>query len=330
MPGRLLNDALRRHGPRPAAQVRDIGIRLADALAAAHASGVLHRDIKPANILVNRFGMVGLSDFGLASIISAHGEQTASREALTPAYSSPEMFRGEEPTVLTDVYSLAATLYALLAGLPPRFAADGRRPGLATIMSLHDRPVEDVPGTPPELMALLRAGLSPDPRARPQSAAELRDALTDPSRYAAAAPGRHASQVSVPPAARHGSPSPATGAPVPSGPRWPARQLALAGGLVVIIAAALLIGTRFLPHGSRSAAGPASSRACRHGVFRDGNRPARPGRRSGRRGCVRDPDHERRLPGHAPGRRRAMPGVPRMLRRARGVRRQRDRRARGL
>jgi hypothetical protein len=187
-PAGSLNDALRRHGPMPAAQVRDIGIRLADALAAAHASGVLHRDIKPANILVNRFGMVGLSDFGLASIISAHGEQTASREALTPAYSSPEMFRGEEPTVLTDVYSLAATLYALLAGRPPRFAADGRRPGLATIMSLHDRPVEDVPGTPPELMALLRAGLSPDPQARPRSAAELRDALTDPSRYAAAGP----------------------------------------------------------------------------------------------------------------------------------------------
>jgi hypothetical protein len=184
--------------------VRDIGIRLADALAAAHASGVLHRDIKPANILVNRFGMVGLSDFGLASIISAHGEQTASREALTPAYSSPETFRGEEPSVLADVYSLAATLYALLAGRPPRFAADGRQPGLATIMSLHNRPVEDVPGTPPELMALLRAGLSPDPAARRRL-----------------------------------------------------RYLALAAGLVVIIAAALLIGARFLPHGSAPAAAPA-------------------------------------------------------------------------
>ena len=199
-PAGSLHDALRRHGPMPAAQVRDIGIRLADALAAAHASGVLHRDIKPANILVNRFGMVGLSDFGLASIISARGEQTASREALTPAYSSPETFRGEEPTVLADVYALAATLYALLAGRPPRFAADGRQPGFATIMSLHGRPVEDVPGTPPALMALLRAGLSPDPAARPQSAAALRDTLTDPRRYAAAAPGGHASQASAPPA----------------------------------------------------------------------------------------------------------------------------------
>ena len=267
-PAGSLHDALRRHGPMPAAQVRDIGIRLADALAAAHVSGVLHRDIKPANILVNRFGMVGLSDFGLASIISARGEQTASREALTPAYSSPETFRGEEPTVLADVYSLAATLYALLAGRPPRFAADGRQPGLATIMSLHDRPVEDVPGTPPELMALLRAGLSPDPAARPQSAAALRDALTDPRRYAAAASGGYASQVGAPPAARPASGSPAAGPASGSsavrergarGPRRPARHLALAAGLVVIIAVAVLIGARLLPHGSGPPAAPAGT-----------------------------------------------------------------------
>jgi len=267
-PAGSLHDAVRRHGPMPAAQVRDIGIRLADALAAAHASGVLHRDIKPANILVNRFGMVGLSDFGLASIISARGEQTASREALTPAYSSPETFRGEEPTVLADVYSLAATLYALLAGRPPRFAADGRQPGLATIMSLHDRPVEDVPGTPPELMALLRAGLSPDPAARPQSAAALRDALTDPRRYAAAAPGGYASQAGAPQTARPVSASPAA-RPVSAssavrergarGPRRPARHLALAAGLVVIIAVAVLIGARFLPHGSGPPAAPAGT-----------------------------------------------------------------------
>jgi serine/threonine protein kinase len=179
-PAGSLSDALRRNGPMPAGQVRDIGVRLADALAAAHASGVLHRDIKPANILVNRFGMVGLSDFGLASIISAHGDQTASREALTPAYSSPEAFRGEEPSVLADVYSLAATLYALLSGFPPHFTPGEKAPGFATIMRLHGEPVQDVPGTPPELMALLRAAMSPDPAARPQSAAALRDALADP------------------------------------------------------------------------------------------------------------------------------------------------------
>jgi serine/threonine protein kinase len=147
-PGGSLNDVLHRHGPMPAAQVRDIGVKIADALAAAHQAGVLHRDIKPANILVNRYGVVGLSDFGLASIIAVGGEQTASRDALTPAFSAPESFRGEEPTALADIYALAATLYALLAGRPPSFAADGRTPSLMTIMTLHDKPVQDVPGTP--------------------------------------------------------------------------------------------------------------------------------------------------------------------------------------
>jgi serine/threonine protein kinase len=176
-PAGSLNDLLRRHGPMAAAQVRDIGIKIADALAAAHLAGVLHRDIKPANILVNQYGVVGLSDFGLASIIDARGEQTASRDALTPAFAAPESFRGEAPTVRADIYALAATLYALLTGRPPTFGADGRVPSLMTIMAMHDKPVDDVPGTPPEFMALLRRSLAPDPGARPQTAAAFRDAL---------------------------------------------------------------------------------------------------------------------------------------------------------
>jgi hypothetical protein len=176
-PAGSLNDVLHRHGPMAAAQVRDIGVKIADALAAAHQAGILHRDIKPANILVNQYGVVGLSDFGLASIIAAGGEQTASRDALTPAFSAPESFRGEAPTVLADIYALAATLYALLTGRPPSFGTDGRVPSLMTIMALHDKPVDDVPGTPPEFMALLRRSLAPDPAARPQTAAAFRDAL---------------------------------------------------------------------------------------------------------------------------------------------------------
>ena len=176
-PGGSLDDLVRRHGPMTPAQVRDIGIRIADALAAAHAAGILHRDIKPANILVNRYGMVGLSDFGLASILAAEGGQSVTREALTPAFASPESFHGEEPTAAADLYSLAATLYALLAGRPPRFPSDGRSPSFATILSLHDKPVDDVPGVPAGLMAALRSSLAADPAVRPQSAAALRDAL---------------------------------------------------------------------------------------------------------------------------------------------------------
>jgi hypothetical protein len=65
----------------------------------------------------------------------------------------------------------------LLAGRPPRFPAGEPPPGLATIAGLHDRPVQDVPGTPPELMAILRQALAADPAQRPATAAALRDAL---------------------------------------------------------------------------------------------------------------------------------------------------------
>src|ERR1700716_3747920 len=84
-PAGSLNDELHRSGPMRAARVRGIGTGIADALAAAHAGGVLHRDIKPANILINRYGVVGLSDFGLASIVATSGEQSVTRDALTPA-----------------------------------------------------------------------------------------------------------------------------------------------------------------------------------------------------------------------------------------------------
>jgi len=176
-PGGSLDDAVRRDGPMTPAQVRDIGVKIADALAAAHAAGILHRDIKPGNILVNRYGMVGLSDFGLASILVAEGGQSVTREAFTPAFAPPESFHGEEPSAAADLYSLAATLYALLAGRPPRFPPGGGSPSFATLLSLHDKPIDDIPGVPAELMTVLRWSLATDPAMRPPSAAALRDAL---------------------------------------------------------------------------------------------------------------------------------------------------------
>jgi hypothetical protein len=261
-----LNDVVDRNGPMAPAKVRDIGIRIADALAAAHAAGVLHRDIKPANILVNRYGMVGLSDFGLASILAAEGEQSVTRSALTPAYAPPESFRGAEPTVAADLYSLAATLYALLAGRPPCFPADGGLPSIATIMSLHDKPVDDLPGVPPELMAALRWGLATDPAMRPHSAAALRNALLDRTVPQSRAPTQTMTPAAAPQAQPHPADVPAQqarpvipspeSAPTRSLPVGPAprrrpprtRLIALAAGLIMIIAAAAITGVRLLGH----------------------------------------------------------------------------------
>jgi serine/threonine protein kinase len=176
-PGGSLDDEVRRNGPLPPASACRIGVNLADALAAAHDLGILHRDLKPANILVNRYGVVGIADFGLASIVASGGMQSVTREALTPAFAPPESFRAEEPSPAADVYSMAATLYALMAGRPPHFPAGGESPGMWALLARHGQPVEDIPGAPARLMDILQACLAADPSRRLPSAASLRDEL---------------------------------------------------------------------------------------------------------------------------------------------------------
>ncbi|MEU0485543.1 protein kinase [Streptosporangium sp. NPDC006013] len=175
-PGGSLLDRMRAEGRLPPAEVTDIGIKIADALSAAHAAGVLHRDIKPANILINRYGNAVLSDFGLATMPSSGSEVSVTRESLTPAYAPPEAFELTEPAPAGDVYSLAATLYALLSGRPPRFPESGVV-NIAVIMALHRLPVPEIPGVPPELTAVLRDAMAADPARRTPSVAALRDAL---------------------------------------------------------------------------------------------------------------------------------------------------------
>ncbi|GAB3868685.1 hypothetical protein GCM10027610_126430 [Dactylosporangium cerinum] len=82
--------------PLTAAEARDVGFKIADALADAHALGVLHRDVKPANILFSRFGEPALADFGLA-ILAEWRDESMTLDTLTPAYAPPETFRQSPP-----------------------------------------------------------------------------------------------------------------------------------------------------------------------------------------------------------------------------------------
>ena len=174
--GGSLAELTRARGGLSPDEVREIGVRLADALGAAHEIGVLHRDIKPANILVNRYGMVGLADFGLASILTPDTEQSATREALTPAYAAPEAFALTEPAPSADVYSFGATLYASLTGRPPRFPELGS-PSIATILRMHDEPIPNLPWVPEPLMEVIFRSMASDPAARYPDGYAVREAL---------------------------------------------------------------------------------------------------------------------------------------------------------
>jgi eukaryotic-like serine/threonine-protein kinase len=162
-----------KQGPLSHVEARDVGAKIADALADAHSLGVLHRDVKPANILVTRFGEPVLADFGLA-VLTETRDSSITLE-LTPAYAAPEMFHHGRPAAASDVYALCSTLYALLSGRPPRWR-EGHNPTLASVIDLFAEPVPDLPGVPAELTETLRWGLANDPRGRP-TAADLRDEL---------------------------------------------------------------------------------------------------------------------------------------------------------
>ena len=163
-----------RVSPLGAADARDLGVKIADALVHSHAKGVLHRDVKPANILYSHFNTALLADFGLA-VLGEMRDSSVTLEVLTPAYAAPEMFRHENPSGAVDVYALCATMYAVMSGRPPRWETD-RSPSLITLIDLFDQPIPDLRGVPRALTEVLRYGMANDPRARP-TAEQLRDML---------------------------------------------------------------------------------------------------------------------------------------------------------
>jgi eukaryotic-like serine/threonine-protein kinase len=119
LPSQSLAGMMSDHGPLPPREVARIGAQVASALGAAHAAGVVHRDIKPGNILLGDNGQVKITDFGISR---AQGDVQVTKTGMlagTPAYLSPDVAMGREPTPASDVFSLGATLYAAIEGHPP-------------------------------------------------------------------------------------------------------------------------------------------------------------------------------------------------------------------
>jgi eukaryotic-like serine/threonine-protein kinase len=134
----------------------------AEALACAHAAGIVHRDMKPGNVLVDG-GQVKITDFGIARAVDAVPMTRTGLVIGTPAYLSPEQVAGRAATPASDLYGLGVIAYECLTGRPP-FQGNA----LAVALAHRDRPL---PGTVPGPVAKLVAALTAkDPQRRPGDA----------------------------------------------------------------------------------------------------------------------------------------------------------------
>jgi hypothetical protein len=164
--------------PLPPAQVVDIGVQIAKALAAAHANGIVHRDIKPENIMLRPDGYVKVLDFGLARQMAGNVTSTAGLPVGTLRYMSPEHARGEAATPASDVFSLGIGLYELATGVHP-FEAGALFETVHRIVSCQpSHPTKVNPNIPAYLASLILAMLDKDPARRP-TAAQLVRSLAD-------------------------------------------------------------------------------------------------------------------------------------------------------
>ncbi|PWI45256.1 serine/threonine protein kinase [Streptomyces sp. ICBB 8177] len=153
---------------------------VADALAAAHAAGVVHRDVKPENVLLDAAAPTGpggappalLTDFGIARLVDAPRRTRATRIIGTPDYLAPEIIEGLPPRASVDIYALATVLYELLAGFAP---FGGGHPG-AVLRRHVTETVTPLPGVPEPLWQILAQCLAKAPASR-LTAGELGDRL---------------------------------------------------------------------------------------------------------------------------------------------------------
>jgi eukaryotic-like serine/threonine-protein kinase len=184
--GESLRDRLRREGQLPLDDALRITKEAAQALQYAHEQGVIHRDIKPENLLLTRDGNTLVADFGVARAISADAALTRTGTVMgTPAYMSPEQAAGERTLdARTDVYSLGAVLYEMLAGEPPHTAATVQAL-IAKLMTERPTRLRTIRDALPEgIDAVVATALAKSPADRFPSADAFARALAQADRVA--------------------------------------------------------------------------------------------------------------------------------------------------
>ncbi|PYO64269.1 MAG: hypothetical protein DMD70_01805 [Gemmatimonadetes bacterium] len=182
--GKPLSSVLAARGTLPPAEIRQILVQVARALAYAHKSGIVHRDIKPDNIMFDEHGLAVVTDFGIAKAASG-GKLTGTGMSIgTPHYMSPEQARAQALDGRSDIYSLGVVAYQSLTGRVPFDGEDSFSIGYKHIM-------EEVPTPPLEtydqrtVFEIIRKMMAKSPDERFQSADDLVQALEAGGGFAA-------------------------------------------------------------------------------------------------------------------------------------------------
>ncbi|MBA3847972.1 MAG: serine/threonine protein kinase [Planctomycetes bacterium] len=234
--GTTLAGMVDENGPMPWQQASALMLQVARAVDHVAGQNIVHRDIKPANILVSSQGQAKLADLGLAKQTDADegGDQALTMQGAvlgSPAYMSPEQIRNSrEASHIADLYSLGATFYHLLAGVPP---FDGRTATEVMTKVLREPPAPLrtlVPLVPHAIAGFVHRTLAKTPKERPQTAAqfveELKQALTTPERAA-------------------GTPTPRAGVPVQGRSERDAARSPLVTILIALVITAVLAAVYF-------------------------------------------------------------------------------------
>lgn len=165
----------------PVEEVLGVGVRMASALESAHRAGLIHRDVKPSNILITSFGVPVLADFGISSSLTHRADDAVL--AMSVPWSAPEVIAEDTVgTVASEVWSIGATVYSLLAGHSPferMEKGQNSREQLRRRILNASYPRMTRPDVPVEVQTVLARAMARDPGARYPSAAAFAEALRD-------------------------------------------------------------------------------------------------------------------------------------------------------